>query len=301
MSLRPLFSRSRCLSSAVLAGSAAFLLAGIPVALGGNPLETEPTMIPEEAYQMPDPPSSRNPKNRFGVQGGVAFGVKAEFVSEAFIGNDITAVPANGPEDVIVDSARGSADEDGGFGGEIFYERVLGESDLVYDGVNETWGFHIGVGFTQVELRDGNTVNGFRALDPGAPPGSEPKFLNQGTMIHDLEADIWNINIGLFKESYLTDRFYAKVGGGLSVAYIEGQYGVTGPFDFADEYVEEEDILIGGYLDLTLGYDFNRYWGIYGGIRYQYLTSFEIETPSSSAELEFDQSFMAFLGLRFSF
>lgn len=260
----------------------------------GTPHELEPTLIPEERWETPAP-ALRNPRNRFGVQGGVVFGVKAEFVTEAFMGNDITVDPGFGPQEVAVDSSRGSADEDGGFSGEIYYERVLGESDLVYDGVNETWGFHIGVSYTQVELKDKVSVN---AYDPG---GTDPVFLDQSTMFHDLEADIWQLNLGLFKESYLTDQFYAKVGGGLSVAYIDGSYSLSGPYDFATEEADETDVLIGGYLDLTLGYDFNRYWGLYAGIRYQYLSSFEIETSTSEARLEFDQSFLAFIGLRFSF
>lgn len=301
MTFRPLPCRTVPRVGALAVALLLVSLAPMPTASAGNPRETETTEIPEEAYELPKIPDGRNPKNRFGFQGGVTFGVKAKFVSEAFAGNNITAIKEIGPETVHVDASRGGADDNGGFNGEFYYERAFGESDLMSEGVNETWGMHFGVGFSQVDLRDRAKVNAFRPLDPADPPGTIPEFIDQGTMVHDLEADLWYVNVGLYKESYLTDHFYAKVGGGLSVAYIEGEYEMTGPFDFAAEYAEEEDILLGGYLDLTLGYDITRNWGLFGGIRYQYLTSFEMDTGYSEAELKFDQTFMAFLGLRFTF
>lgn len=272
-------------------------LAALPGTWAGHPLppEPEPTLISEEAYHVPVP-RYRNPRNRFGAQGGLIFGVRAEFVSEAFTGNDITVLPGDAPENVIVDRGRGSADENGGLGGELFYERILGESDLVADGVDEVWGIHIGFGFNELEFSDTSAVNSFRRLNGAAGP-----FLSQGSMRHDLEADLWHVNVGLFKESHLTDRFYAKVGGGLSVAYIDAEYAIRGPFDFVPEYAEETDFLFGGYIDLTLGYDLSRHWALYTGIRYQYLTPFEMDVANSETEVKFDQSFMAFLGVRFSF
>jgi hypothetical protein len=231
----------------------------------------------------------------------VALGVKAEFITNAFTGNNITVIQDVGPENVGVNPSRDSTTNEKGEGGEIFYERVLGESDLLSEGVNETWGVHFGVGFNHLGTEGRSRGNTFRQLPGDAPAGTEPEFLDQGIIFHDLEADLWHASVGLFKESYLTDNFYTKVGGGLTVAYVESEYSVKGPFDFADETASDNDFLFGGYLDLTIGYDVTPNWSLYGGIRYQYLSSYELNTPSSDTKVEFNQSYMAFVGVRFAF
>ena len=76
---------------------------------------------------------------------------------------------------------------------------------------------------------------------------------------------------------------------------------MSGPFNFADLNDDDSDFVFGGYIDFTVGYDITRNWSLYGGVRYQYLTDFEVGSVGAEAEIEFDQAYMAFLGLRFAF
>jgi hypothetical protein len=278
------------LRGAYLAGT--LTLASLMLAQAGNPWDSEPTEIPEEQYEIAEP-EGRNPKNRFGMHGGVAFGVKAKFISAAFSGDNIVADPDVGPESVTTDRTNGSDDERGALSGEIFYERILGESNILSEGVNEFWGIHIGVGFNEFGFKDTVGVDVFGQDDGG--------FISTGSINNELDADMWRIDVGLFKESYLTDRLYAKFGGGLSAAYIEADYSLSGPFNFADLNDDDSDFVFGGYVDLTVGYDFTRNWSLYGGVRYQYLTDFEVGSGGAEAKIEFDQAYMAFLGVRFAF
>ena len=49
----------------------------------GNPWASEPTEIPEEAYESVDlTRQTRNAPHRIGVQGSVMFGVKAKFIPD---------------------------------------------------------------------------------------------------------------------------------------------------------------------------------------------------------------------------
>lgn len=267
-------------------------LSTLMLAQGGNPWDSEPTDIPEEAYDLAAP-DSRNPKNRFGVHGGVSFGVKAKFISDAFSGNNIIAVPGGGLENVNVVGSRGSDKDRGALGGDLFYELVLGESDLLSEGVNEMWGVHIGLGYNEFGFGTSSNVDVFRDGD-GA-------FLNTGQINHDLDADMWRIDVGLFKESYLTDRVYAKVGGGFSLAYIDADYTASGPFNFAPLSGSDSDFVFGAYVDLTVGYDITRNWSLYSGLRYQFLSDFEVDNGGGEAKMEFDQAYSAFIGLRYAF
>ena len=278
------------LRGAYLAGI--LTLGSLMLAHAGNPWDLEPTEIPEEQYEIAKP-EGRNPKNRFGKHGGIAFGVKAEFISGAFSGNNIVADPAEGLESVNVVRGQGSNEESGALGGELFYERILGESDILSEGVNEMWGIHIGLGYNEFGFKDIIGVDVFGQDDGG--------FINTGSIGNELDADMWRLDVGLFKESYLTDRLYAKFGGGLSVAYIEAEYTASGPFNFSPLSGDDSDFVFGGYIDFTVGYDITRNWSLYGGLRYQYLSDFEMDNGSAEASLEFDQAYMAFLGVRFAF
>lgn len=283
------------LRGAFLAGT--LTLASLILAQAGNPWDSEPTEIPEEQYEIAESEiaqnEGRNPKNRFGVHGGIAFGVKAKFISGAFTGNKIVADVDEGPESVTTVGTRSSDEENGALGGDIFYERILGESNIAVDGVNEMWGIHIGVGFNEFGFKDTVGVDVLGQDDGG--------FINTGSINNELDADMWRVDVGLFKESYLTDRLYAKFGAGLSAAYIEADYTLSGPFNFADLNDDDSDFVFGGYIDFTVGYDITRNWSLYGGVRYQYLTDFEVGSGGAEAEIEFDQAYMAFLGLRFAF
>lgn len=267
-------------------------LSTLMLAQAGNPWDSEPTEIPEEAYDL-EAPDSRNPKNRFGVQGGVAFGVKAKFISEAFSGNNIIAVDDGDLESVNVVRGGASDKERGALGGDLFYEYVISESDLLSEGVNEMWGVHVGLGYNEFGFGATSNVDVFR--------GGDGAFLNTGQINHNLDADMWRLDVGLFKESYLTDRLYAKFGGGLSVAYIDADYTASGPFNFAPLSGSDSDFVFGGYVDMTVGYDITRNWSLYSGLRYQFLTDFEIDNGGAESTIEFDQAYTAFIGLRYAF
>ena len=87
-------------------------------AFAGTPRwATAPEPEVSDDYAMAE---TRNPKNRVGVGGTVSFGIDAKFMSDAFTGNGIVAVPANGPQDVLVNPGRASDDEEGALGGELY-------------------------------------------------------------------------------------------------------------------------------------------------------------------------------------
>ncbi len=142
----------------------------------------------------------------------------------------------------------------------------------------------MGVGYSQIEMDDN-----FRDAGTGFELG------------HDLDADLFHLNVGPFFEHRFTPRFYGQVSAGPTAAYIDAELSTRDTTGLLDADAAEDEFLFGAYTSLAIGYEFTPCWSLMGGVRYQYLDSFEIDNGSTEAELDFDSSFFAFLGLRCSF
>lgn len=230
-------------------------------------------------------------QNRFGVAASLGFNAKASFMSDAFTGTDVEIVPGE-PVDITVGPGEADDREHGAFGGEFFYERVFNDPAVVRDGVRQYWGLHIGFGYQKLEFNGHST----HVVDITGNP-----ILASGMLDHDLEADMYLFNVGLFSESYLSERFYATLGAGISGAYVNSDYTVAVPFGLGSASNSESDFLYGGYITAMLGYDITENFSIFAGLRYQYLESLEIGMNGAEAEIDFEHSYTAFLGLRWSF
>lgn len=228
---------------------------------------------PKNPPLPPLPPPVLAPElNRFGILGTGGFGVEAEFVSDAFIKKD--------PKKKLPSDAYRSTEEDDFSGGvELFYERIL--TDPL---AGSFWGLRVGVGYTQIEIEE--TMQ-------------EPT--NAFSLAHELDADLFHLNVGPFYEHRFTDQFYAQFSAGLTAAYIDADLSTRDSTGVLDADASEDDFLFGAYASLALGYYFTPRWSLMGGVRYQYLDSFEINNGSTEAELDFDSSVFAFIGLRYDF
>lgn len=246
----------------------ALLLMALTQFSPGGPSPKNPKNPPPAP--IPPPPLIINlPKNRVGVMATGGFGVETEFVSDAFVKKDPSKPVPLGSSSTVKDN-----DEDDFSGGvEFFYERLFTEPDA-----RHLWGLRVGLGYSEFDLEGGT------------------EFYQQ-----QLEADLFYLNVGPFYEHRFTRNFYGQLSAGLTAAYISSDLSGDGVDDIFDDDVSEDDFLFGAYASVAIGYDFNSRWGILGGVRYQYLDSHEIKTEAGKAEMDFDSSIYAFIGLRFSF
>ncbi len=256
-----LIMNNRCLLFGAL-----FFLVFATIAPGGEPTPVKNPKNPPPPV-IPPPPVLRLPMNRIGVMATGGFNVETEFVSDAFVKKD----PSKPKGFSDSDSDSDEDDFSGGF--EVFYERLFTQPD-----VSGLWGLRVGVGYNEFELEG-----------------------LSGVLDQKLDADLFYLSVGPFYEYRFTNQFYGQLGAGLTAAYISSDLSSEDLGGVFDDDASEDDFLFGAYASVALGYDFTPHWGIIGGVRYQYLDSHEIKTESGEAELDFDGSFYAFLGLRFTF
>lgn len=220
---------------------------------------------PPPILQLPPPP-----QNRFGVVGTGGFGIEAEFLTEAYIKKKPHAP---------IHSLGGSERDDFSPGVEVFYERVFSDPRD-----RNLRGLRLGLGYTNIDIEDDVSISAINF-----------------NLKHALDADLVYFNAGPFYERRFTDRFYGQLGAGLTAAYINADLSTRDSTGLLHADADEDEFLFGAYASAGLGYDITRNWSLMGGIRYQYLESFDIDNGVTEAELEFDSAFLAFVGLRFVF
>ena len=120
------------------------------------------------------------------------------------------------------------------------------------------------------------------------------------TLEHDFDADLIYANVGPFYERRFTDRFYGQASVGLTAAYIDADLETTHSDGFR-AYESDDEFLFGAYAQVALGYQVSTNWSLMGGVRYQDLDSFDIDNAISEVELDFDSSYVVFVGLRWDF
>lgn len=230
-----------------------------------NPKNPPPPVIPPIIEVDP-------PKHRLGVLATGGFGIEAEFVSDAFVKKDPT-------KKIPLDSYESDDEDDFSGGFEVFYEHVFSDPDDI-----DVWGLRLGLGYSRIEIDD--------------------KFhdmANAFTLSHDLDADLIHFSVGPFYEHRFSNEVFAQISAGLTAAYINADLSTEDSTGLLDADTSEDDFLFGAYASVALGYEFTPRWSILGGVRYQYLDSFEIDNGSTEADLDFDSSVLAFIGLRFAF
>jgi hypothetical protein len=124
----------------------------------------------------------------------------------------------------------------------------------------------------------------------------------------DLEVNLFSLTVGPYLEIPVGSRFTASVEGGLSLAIADGDYDFTSSTTIAGVGTQtsagsgsETSVLPGVSLGVTGLYQWNDRWSAYGGVRYQYYSSFDVSAGASEAELDFGGAFVLSLGAAYRF
>ena len=231
--------------------------------------DVPPPVVPDLSIEVPS-----QPRNRIGVLATGGLGISAEFLSDAFVKKD--------PK-IPFDRIEREEDADFSPGFEVFYERLFSDPAET----THLWGLRVGLGYSHIEAEDR-----YNEIDA---------FGDVFTLEHELEADLIHLNVGPFYEHRFSDRFYAQVSAGLTAAYMNADLKTRDSTGLLDADSSEDDFLFGAYASLAIGYDIAPNWSLMGGIRYQYLDTFEIDNGITEAELDFDSAYFVFAGLRWAF
>src|SRR3954466_2696775 len=224
----------------------------------------------------------------------------------------------------------GSITDDPQYGGELTYQRVmwhfLGSGRL---------GFELGVGFTDINLRDDRNATGAATLTtdtfplngvlpplspyngtfagPGALLGDSPSRITAAgnatlSSRQELSGQLWTIRLGPFAEWKFTPKFSidGSVGLTLAPAWIDYDFSdpptVAGGGTYAaNGHSSKSDFLYGPYASATLRYDFTERWGVYVGAQIQSLTDLKQSVGTRAARLDQDFTVYGVAGISFKF
>lgn len=229
-----------------------------------------------------------------------------------------------------------ASDDDTGFGGEIFAYKRLGDAPFARV-PNASWGIRLGTHVNAFSFDNDSSVDtSYRrttdAYDLGgfAPPaapfsGSPLGFgnvllgdipsrtvttISGANVVGDrsLDATIIGFTFGPYLDLPFNEKFSARIEGGGALAIAFGDYDfeetttVPGlPSRSSSGHASETKLLPGVFVGIKGIYRIDSRWSVDAGVRYQWYDSFEIEAEDSTAEMNFDSSFMIHLGVSYRF
>jgi hypothetical protein len=211
---------------------------------------------------------------------------------------------------------------DPNLGFDLNYARDLGHTDW------GRWGFKVALGYTRINVKDDQSLNGQNITDqynlggimpPNAPYSGNAK--GPGVLINSiptsrtsdpilitgsrsLDATVGDFRLGPFVDFNLTKRLSLELGGGLDVGLVDstftfsetavGQATVTGDN-------KRTECLAGGYAEAGFAYRIWHSASIYAGAQFQYLGDFQQSEAGRGADLDLTQSVFCKIGLQWSF
>ena len=153
---------------------------------------------------------------------------------------------------------------------------------------------------------------GFPAIS-ASPISQSNTFIPGGAFVsgnREIDSNIFGFNVGPWFSIPLSQKFNLVTDMGLSLAIAHTRYEVTSTTSIpgsglASQAFREEEtevsLLVGAYASLSLEYEINDAWAVQTGVRYQFLSSVDIEADVSSAELDFGGAFAVTGGLSYRF
>lgn len=222
-------------------------------------------------------------------------------------------------------------------GFELFAYYFMGPADLSGLKISTaTWGFRGGLQYSSINMGNhdhlstkvGTTTDSFDlggSIPPLAPyTGS---FSGPGPLLgdepvrstgvsdsghvsgkRDLDVDLTLATFGTYLQIPVTAEvdFLLEAGASLGVAhgsyYFNSETAIEGVgTQQSNGHESNTELLPGVYFGLSGIYQINERFSLIGGVRYQYMSGFELEANGSKATLSFDSAFMLSLGGVYSF
>lgn len=220
--------------------------------------------------------------------------------------------------------------DDPQWGGELRYSWIAREW------AGATWGLDAGLQWTSIAVEDSRARSGSLLettdvydlqgiLPPSAPyagsaAGPGP-LLNAAAATRtsatvptsiagsrEFSADLLGLQVGPRLDIPLGDWLSASLGGGLSVAFLDGELRyderASLPSGLAWSHrgeASDSEWLVGGYLRGQLNVRLSDRWGIYGGAEFQALTSATVGDGTVEARLGLGAGYFFSAGLQFGF
>jgi len=213
----------------------------------------------------------------------------------------------------IQSSGSSSTTDNPQYGGELVYQRVIGNLPCISAG---RWGLEFGFGLTDINLQDNRSgtvpvIIDTYALNGVLPPsaGYNGSFAGPGALLDDtptrtlgstaltsnqkLSGQLFSIRLGPFAEWNFTPELSlaASVGLTLAPASIDYDFSETGSLPGGSTYADsghssKTRLLYGPFVGAMLRYDFSKNWGIYVGAQFQSLNDMELSSGTHNARLD---------------
>ncbi len=228
----------------------------------------------------------------------------------------------------IQSSGSASATDDPQYGGELVYQRVMGDLPCLSAG---HWGFEFGFGITDINLQANRTgtvpvITDTYSLNGVLPPsaGYNGSFNGPGALLGDtptrtlesaaltsnqkLSGQVFSLRLGPFAEWNFTSELSlaASVGLTLAPAMIDYDYSEAGSLSGGGTYAasghaSKTELLYGPYAGAMLRYDFTKSWGVYVGAQFQNLNNMDISSGTHAARLDQSATVYGTVGLCWHF
>lgn len=152
--------------------------------------------------------------------------------------------------------------------------------------------------------------NGPGPLIDDRPSRSTSTFANGASISgnRELDVDLFGLTVGPYLELPLTEKFSINAEAGFSLALVNGDYSFNSSTTIPGSGAQtgfgsgsETSLLPGFSVGFNAIYELTDSWSAYGGGRYQYYSTFEVDAGNSRAELDFGGTFVTSLGVLYRF
>ena len=214
---------------------------------------------------------------------------------------------------VIQTSGSSSTDDNPQYGGELVYQRVVGNLPFNLPGC---WGLEAGFGLTEINLQDNRrgpvgVIIDTYALNGVLPPsaGYNGTFAGPGALLGDtptrtlgtaarisnqkLSGQLFSLRLGPFVEWNFTPELSLAASAGLTLApaTIDYDFSESGSLSGGTTAVDSGHaskfrLLYGPFAGAMFRYDFNRHWGVYVGAQFQSLNDMNLSSGTHTARLD---------------
>jgi hypothetical protein len=123
----------------------------------------------------------------------------------------------------------------------------------------------------------------------------------------ELDLDLVSFHAGLVYDFELAKTLFWRAGVGLSLSYARGDLNVSSETVIGErvysrlEGSSDQDWLGGMYLETSIAWKVRQRLGVEAGLRYHWMEDYSQAAAAARAELDFDASLAAFLGITFSY
>jgi len=134
-------------------------------------------------------------------------------------------------------------------------------------------------------------------------PIRDSTTLLDGTGVRELELEFFTLRTGFFVEHAINKKLHGAINLGLTGVYLDAEYDYSetiGTYHFSEMFNESE-FLWGGYLGATFSYDFAQRWSFISSAKMLFLEDFDLGSETRSAYIDFSDSYLLQIGVRYDF